>query len=55
MLMETLSKVQHKLMIAFKAVVKYDQATCTPNQKEFLSSCHLKTIAFGILKDSPEY
>ena len=56
MLMETLSKVQHKLMIAFKAVVKYDQATWTPNQQEFLSSYHLKTIAFWhIEKTSPEY
>ena len=46
MLIETLSSLQHKVIRAFKAVVKYHQDSWSPNLKEILSSYHLKTIAF---------
>lgn len=45
-LIETLSQLQHKVMRAFKSVVKYYQNTWDSNLKDFISSYHLKTIAF---------
>ncbi|CAB4035847.1 Hypothetical predicted protein [Paramuricea clavata] len=46
MLIKTLSPLQHKVMRAFKAVVKYHENSWGPNLKEILSSYYLKTIAF---------
>ena len=46
MLIETLLPLQHRVMRAFKAVVKYHENTWSPNLKEIISSYHLKTIAF---------
>ena len=45
-LIETLSPLQHKVMKAFKAVIKYHQEKWDPNFQYILSSYHLKTIAF---------
>ena len=46
MLMQTLLPLQHKVMRAFKAVIKYHQDSWGPNLQEILSSYHLKTVAF---------
>ena len=46
MLIQTLSPLQHKVLRASKAVVKYHQNTWGQNLKEIISSYHLKTIAF---------
>ena len=55
MLIEALSPLQHKVMRAFKAVVKYHQNTWSPNLKKIISSYHLKTIAFWHFeRTSPE-
>lgn len=45
-LMKTLLPLQHKVMRAFKAVVKFDQDSWNPNLEGILSSYHLKTVAF---------
>ena len=46
MLVKTLLPLQHKVMRAFKAVVKYHQHSWGLNLEEILSSYHLKTVAF---------
>jgi hypothetical protein len=46
MLIRTLSPLQHKVIRAFKAVVKYYQNIWNPPVKEIISSYYLKTIAF---------
>ena len=46
MLMKTQMPLGHKVMTAFKAVMKYYKKTWSSNLKEVISSCHLKTIAF---------
>lgn len=45
-LIQTTSPLQHKVMRAFKAVVKYHQNTWSPYLKDTISSYYLKTIAF---------
>ena len=45
-LIQSTSPLQHKVMRAFKAVVKYHQNTWSPNLKDAISSYYLKTIAF---------
>ena len=45
MLIKTLSPLQHRVMRAFKAIIKYHQEKWDPNFREILSSYHLKTIA----------
>ena len=45
-LIRTLSPLQHKVIRAFKAVVKYHQNIWNPPVKEIISSYYLKTIAF---------
>ena len=47
---ENLTELQHKILRSFKAVVKYHQNTWGPNIKEILTTYHLKTSHFGILK-----
>ena len=52
-LIESLSKLQHKVLRSFKAVVKFHQSSWSPNIKEIITTYHLKTIAFwyfGILR-----
>ena len=51
-LIENLSKVQQKIMRAFKAVIKY-LLPCDSVSKETLCSYHLKTIAFWHFEKSP--
>ena len=46
MLMKTLLSLQHKVMRAFKAVIKYHQDSWGPNVEEILLSYYMKTIAF---------
>ncbi|CAB4031231.1 mab-21-like 3 [Paramuricea clavata] len=46
MLIGILLPLQHRVMSAFKTVVKYYENTWSPNLKEIISSYHLKTIAF---------
>ena len=46
MLIEALTALQHRVMRAFKVVVKYHQDSWSPSVKSILSSYHLKTIAF---------
>ena len=46
MLIKILAPLQHKVMRAFKAVVKYSQNTWNTNLKEIILSYHLKTISF---------
>jgi hypothetical protein len=46
MLVESLIPLQHRVMRAFKAVVKYHENTWSPNLKNIISSYHLKTMAF---------
>ena len=45
-LIKTLLPLQHKVMRAFKAVVKFDQDSWSPILEGILSSYHLKTVAF---------
>ena len=45
-LIETLSPLQHKVMRAFKVVVKYHQKSWSPHMKSIVTSYHLKTVAF---------
>jgi hypothetical protein len=54
MLIKTLIPLQHKVMTAFKAVVKYYQKTWSSNLKEIISSYHLKTIAFWHFEKSSQ-
>ena len=46
MLIEALTPLQHRVMRAFKTVVKYHQDSWSPSVKSILSSYHIKTIAF---------
>ena len=50
--MKSLTTLQHRVIRAFKAVVKYYQNTWSHNLKEILTSYHLKTIAFWHLEKS---
>ena len=45
-LTESLTKLQHKILRSFKAVVKYHEKSWSPNIKEIITTYHLKTIAF---------
>ena len=45
-LIESLSKLQHKVLRSFKAVVKFHQSSWSPNIKDIITTYHLKTIAF---------
>ncbi|CAB3985967.1 Hypothetical predicted protein [Paramuricea clavata] len=54
MLIETLLPLQHRVMRAFKAVVKYHENTWSPNLKDIISSYHLKTIAFWHFEKSSQ-
>ncbi|CAB4021195.1 Hypothetical predicted protein [Paramuricea clavata] len=45
-LVKTLEPLQHKVMRAFKAVIKHHQRIWSPSAKGIISSYHLKTIAF---------
>ena len=46
-LVKALNTLQHKVMRAFKAFVKYhDEKSFTPSMKGIISSYHLKTVAF---------
>lgn len=44
MLMKSLTPFQHRVIRAFKAIVKYHQDSWSPDIKEILSSYHLKTV-----------
>ena len=46
MLMQTLLPLQHKVMRAFKAVIKYHQDSRSSHLEEILSSYYMKTVAF---------
>ena len=46
MLVKALNPLQHKVMRAFKAVVKYHENSWTPSMKGIICSYHLKTVAF---------
>ena len=46
LLIQNLSTLQHKVMRAFKGVVKFHQKSWSQNLNEIVSSYHLKTIAF---------
>ena len=45
-LIENLTPLQHKVIRAFKAVIKYHQSHWSPNIKDIICTYHLKTIAF---------
>ena len=45
-LIASLTKLQHKVLRSFKAVVKFHQSSWSPNIKDFITTYHLKTIAF---------
>ena len=46
-LIASLSKLQHKVLRSFKAVVKFHQSSWNPNIKDIITTYHLKTaIAF---------
>ena len=45
-LIENLTPLQHKVIRAFKAVIKYHQSNWSPNIKDIICTYHLKTIAF---------
>ena len=51
-LIKSLTTLQHRVIRAYKAVVKYQQMTWSHNLKEILTSYHLKTIAFWHLEKS---
>ena len=54
-LVKALNPLQHKVMRAFKAVVKYhDKKSLTPSTKGIMSSYHLKTVAFWYFEKSSE-
>ena len=53
-LIQTLTPLQHKVMKAFKAAIKYHQNTWSPNLQEVISSYHLKTIAFWHFEKSSQ-
>ena len=46
MLIASLTKLQHKVLRSFKAVVKFHQSSWSPNIKDIITTYHLKTIAF---------
>ena len=50
-LIENLNKLQHKVLRAFKAVIKF-LVPCNPDSKETLTSYHLKTIGLWHLEKS---
>ena len=43
---ENLTPLQHKVIRAFKAVIKYHHSNWSPNIKDIICTYHLKTIAF---------
>ena len=45
-LIENLTPLQHKVIRAFKAVIKYHQSNWSSNIKDIICTYHLKTIAF---------
>ena len=45
-LIENLTPLQHKVIRAFKAVIKFNQNNWSPNIKNIICSYYLKTIAF---------
>ena len=45
-LIENLTPLQHKVIRAFKAVIKYHQSHWSPNIKDIICTYYLKTIAF---------
>ena len=45
-LIENLTHLQHKVIRAFKAVIKYHQSKWSPNIKDIICTYYLKTIAF---------
>ena len=47
-LIENLTPLQHKVIRAFKAVIKYHQSNWSHNIKDIICTYHLKTIAFSI-------
>ncbi len=53
MLTEALSPLQHRVMRAFKAVVKYHQSILHPTFEGIVSSYYLKTVAFWYFEKSP--
>ena len=56
MLIETLSPLQHKVLLAFKSIFKYHQNTWFPSGDGIISSYFLKTIAFWYFEEtSPEF
>ena len=54
MLVKALSPLQHKVMRAFKAVVKYHENSWTPSMQGIICSYHLKTVAFWYFEKSSE-
>ena len=44
-LIASLTKLQHKVLRSFKAVVKFHQSSWSPNIKDIITIYHLKTIA----------
>jgi thiol-disulfide isomerase/thioredoxin len=53
-LIASLTEFQHKILLSFKAVVKYHQNTWSPNIKEILTTYHLKTIAFWYFENKSQ-
>ena len=47
-LIENFTPLQHKVIRAFKAVIKYHQSNWSHNIKDIICTYHLKTIAFSI-------
>ena len=54
MLIETLSPLQHKIMRAFKVIIKHHLNIWSPHLRDTLSSYHLKTIAFWHFEKSSQ-
>ena len=48
------SRFQHKVVKAFKAVVKYYQNAWSSNMNKIIKSYHLKTIAFWYIEKRPQ-
>ena len=56
MLIEALSPLQHRVLLAFKSIFKYHQNKWFPADEEIISSYFLKTIAFWYFEEtSPEF
>ena len=53
MLIETLSPLQHKVLMSFKKTFKYHQGHLNGSNKEIISSYHLKTIALWYFEKTP--